>query len=154
MSISIEGDPAVGERLGRVARRWAGDAVMRYRSAPPAYLWLYRSVLVQASADPAGGVRLSAILLLGPRTRGGLPRVRGGGRVRVDHEGDILLERDLPAEAARRDLDGEVQRFCREAHRLAELLYRRFGGKRAIDRFEEEVLGLLGIGAAPAPLPN
>jgi len=145
------------ERLRRAVRRWAGDALMRYREHPPAYLWLFGSALIQAALDGGGAIELSAVLLLAPerdRLAGMSPVVEGRPALRVDHEGDLVFERRLPAGLGLERLEDELARFCREADRLADRFHVRCGGQRAVDRFEQEVLGLLGLELSAAGPPN
>lgn len=145
---------AVTARLRSAAQRCAGDDLCEIGSDTPAFLWMYGSTLLEASAQPDGSVLVRAFLVLGPCDDGHLEeRVAAHssglqvGRLVVDEDGDVLYVHRIPAGTPRESVEAIIREVCRQADRLDDILCAALGGIRSLERFRHDVLHALGAEA-------
>jgi len=134
------------ERLCRAARHWGGEGVCELAGGPPALLWLYGSTMIEASREPDGSVVLRAFLVLRPshpdpaRVCETYQPAIPTGRLRVDDEGDIILEHRIAEGTDDATLDGELRRLCEAADSVDDLIREEAGGILSFDLFEWDVM--------------
>jgi hypothetical protein len=136
----------VTARLRSAARRCVGDDLCEIEAAGAAFLWLHGSTLLEAVPHADGSVLLRAFLVLGPPDDGGLEERLASfaqhvpvGRLVLDDEGDIALERRVGPGAPRERLERAIREISSQADRLDDLLCGLFGGVRSVDRLRREV---------------
>ncbi len=137
-------------RLRNAARRCIGDDVCELSAGGPRFLWLHGSTMVEAVAGDDGSVLLRAFLVLAPapsdrlaeRLAAYAERIDEG--LRLDGDGDIVLERRVAAGADASRLDAAIREISHRADLLDDLLCVRFGGIRSVDRLRRDILLALG----------
>jgi hypothetical protein len=134
------------ERLCRAARHWGGEGVCELAGVPPALLWLYGSTMIEASREPDGSVALRAFLVMRPshpdpaRVCETYQPAIPTGRLRVDDEGDIVLEHRIEVGTDDATLDAELRRLCEAADSVDDLIREEAGGMLSFDLFEWDVM--------------
>ncbi len=134
------------ERLRAAARHWGGDGVCEVADRPRALLWLYGSTMIEATAELDGAAMLRAFLVMGPthphpeRVLPSYQRRLASGTLRLDEEGDAVLECRLPPALGARAFDWQVHAFCEAADQVDDLLHEEIGGMLSFDLFEWDVM--------------
>lgn len=149
-SPGLRNDAVLGE-LRRAARILGGDDVCEVGSPRTTLLWLYGSTMVEASVDPSGQVVLRAFLVHHPvaseNLQTDLALFTAGlveGELTLDEEGDVVMEHAFRPNGSRLSVARGVERFCLEADRMDDIVSRRLGGLRALDRLHATVMHALG----------
>jgi hypothetical protein len=134
------------ESLRRAARHWGGEGVCELAGGPPVLLWLFGSTMIEATGQPDGSIALRAFLVMRPshpdpaRVCETYQPAIPAGRLRVDDEGDIVLEHRLPAGTDDATLDSELRQVCEAADSVDELIREEAGGILSFDLFEWDVM--------------
>jgi hypothetical protein len=135
-----------GAQLCRAAHRWGGDGVCELAGSPPALLWLYGSTMVEATEDADGTIVLRAFLVMSPshpdpaRVCAVYQPALPAGQLRVDDEGDIVLEHRVPAGSDEAALEAELRKVCEAADSVDDLIREEAGGILSFDLFEWDVM--------------
>lgn len=133
-------------RLRDAATHWGGEGVCEVAERPRALLWLYGSTMIEATAEEDGAVMLRAFLVMGPthphpeQVLSSYQRRLASGTLRLDEEGDAILESRLPPELGARAFDWQVRAFCEAADQVDDLLHEEIGGMLSFDLFEWDVM--------------
>ncbi|MCU0230825.1 MAG: hypothetical protein MUC67_05540 [Acidobacteria bacterium] len=146
--MAVHGEHALEtwQRLYRAAQRWGGEGVCELADEPPALLWLYGSTMIEASRESDGSVALRAFLVMKPshpdpaRVCATYQPAIPAGRLRVDEEGDIILEHRIAVGVDDATLDAELRRVCEAADSVDDLIREEAGGILAFDLFEWDVM--------------
>ena len=141
---------AVLRELRCAAMTLGGDDVCEVRGPRTTLLWLYGSTMVEACVDPSGRVVLKAFLVHHPVStdclQTDLALFTAGlleGELTLDEEGDVVMQHAFRPNGSSESVARGVERFCLEADRMDDIVSRRLGGLRALDRLHATVMHAL-----------